>query len=146
MIKLFYLTASALLITFWSHAQVIQINSDGTHTTVFNNGNTSIQVNQDGTQSTIFHNGNTAIQVNADGSHSTIFTNGNTSIRVNPNGTHIVIFNPAADTGTAVNSDDACIDKNHDVVQRSTGVDIETGSQTKRNSGTENQRTNKDID
>lgn len=102
--RLFYLTALLLLVTFRSQAQIIQVNSDGTHTTIIPTGNTSIQVNPDGTHSTIFHNGNKSTQINPDGTHSTIFNNGSTSIRVNPNGTHTVIFHQG-NTPTQVNPD-----------------------------------------
>ena len=48
----------------------------------------SIIVNPDGTHSTIFHNGNTSTIVNPNGTHSPVFHNGNISTVVNPNGTH----------------------------------------------------------
>ncbi len=89
----FYVTPFALLITFYSLAQSMEVNSDGTHSTSFDNGNISIKINPDGTHAHIFNNGNTSIQVNPDGTHSNIFHNGNISTRINPDGTHDTLFN-----------------------------------------------------
>ena len=50
----------------------IQVNSDGTHTIIYHNGNTSTQVNPDGTHTLIHHNGNTSTQVNSQGTHTVI--------------------------------------------------------------------------
>ena len=85
-------------------AQTIQVNPDGTHTIIYDNGNTSTQVNPDGTHTIIFNNGNTSTQVNPDGTHTTIFHNGNTSIQVNPDGTHTIIYHNG-NTSTQVNPD-----------------------------------------
>lgn len=86
------LTLTLLSLALVSNAQGVVINSDGTHSQIINNGNTSIIVNTNGTHSTAFNNGNTSIIVNPNGTHSTAFHNGNTSTIVNPNGTHSTAF------------------------------------------------------
>ena len=108
------LTLAMLSFELVSHAQGVAVNSDGTHSHIFNNGSTSVIVNSNGTHSTAFHNGNTSIIVNPNGTHSTAFHNGNTSIIMNPNGTHStafrngntsVVFNPNGTTSTVFHND-----------------------------------------
>ena len=82
----------------------IQVNPDGTHSMIFNNGNISTVVNPDGTHSVMFNNGNTATQINPDGTHSVVINNGDISTVVNPDGTHSVIFNNG-NTATQINPD-----------------------------------------
>ena len=84
-------------------SQSIIVNPDGTHSTIFHNGNTSTIVNPNGTHSPVFHNGNISTVVNPNGTHSTIFHNGNTSTMVNPNGTTSTIFHNG-NISTVVNS------------------------------------------
>jgi CDGSH-type Zn-finger protein len=84
--------------------QTVQVNPDGTHSIIHNNGNTSTQVNPDGTHTVIFHNGNSSTQVNPDGTHTVIFHNGNSSTQVNPDGTHTVTYHQGT-TSTQVNPD-----------------------------------------
>ncbi len=84
-------------------SQSIIVNPDGTHSTIFHNGNTSTIVNPNGTHSPVFHNGNISTVVNPNGTHSTIFHNGNTSTIVNPNGTTSTIFHNG-NISTVVNS------------------------------------------
>ncbi|MFZ1379557.1 MAG: hypothetical protein WAS56_07820, partial [Saprospiraceae bacterium] len=57
------------------------VNPNGTHSTIFHNGNTSTIVNPNGTTSTIFHNGNISTVVNSNGTQSTIFHNGNNPLQ-----------------------------------------------------------------
>ena len=84
-------------------SQSIIVNPDGTHSTIFHNGNTSTIVNPNGTHSPVFNNGNISTVVNPNGTHSTIFHNGNTSTIVNPNGTTSTIFHNG-NISTVVNS------------------------------------------
>jgi hypothetical protein len=87
------LLALTLFLNHYANAQAIVVNSDGTHSIVVSNGNSSTIVNSNGTHSTLFMNGNTGIMVNPDGTHSTIVTNGNISTVINQNGTHSIIIN-----------------------------------------------------
>lgn len=86
------------------NAQTVQVNPDGTHTVIFNNGSTSTQVNPDGTHTQVFHHGSTSTQVYPNGMHSTIFHNGGTSTQVNPDGSHTIIFHHG-NTSTQINPD-----------------------------------------
>ena len=62
-------------------SQSIIVNPDGTHSTIFHNGNTSTIVNPNGTHSPVFHNGNISTVVNPNGTQSTIFHNGNNPLQ-----------------------------------------------------------------
>ncbi len=70
-----------------------QVNPDGSHTTIHNNGNTSTIVNPNGTHTTQYHNGQTTTQINPDGSHTIQHHNGQTTTQINPDGTHTIIQN-----------------------------------------------------
>ena len=51
-------------------SQTVVVNPDGTHTTVINNGTTSIAVLPDGTHATTVTTGNIVTIINPDGTHS----------------------------------------------------------------------------
>lgn len=104
MIRLVIFFAITISILSVCNAQTVQVNPDGTHTIIYNNGSTSTQINPDGTHTQVFHHGSTSTQVNPDGSHSTIFHNGATSTQVNPDGSHTIIFNHG-NTSAQVNPD-----------------------------------------
>ncbi len=55
----------------------VQINSDGTHTVLFQNGNMLTGINPDGTHSVGHINGNMLVISNSNGTQSTGFINGN---------------------------------------------------------------------
>lgn len=69
----------------------IQVNPDGTHSTIYTNGNTSTIVNPNGTHTTQHHNGQTTTQINPDGTHTIQHHNGQTTTQINPDGTHTII-------------------------------------------------------
>jgi hypothetical protein len=81
------------LLCYNGFSQTIQVNPDGTHTVIINQGSKSIQVNPDGSHTIILHNENTSAKINPDGTHSVIHHNNNTSTEVNPDGTHTQIIN-----------------------------------------------------
>lgn len=66
--KLFTILTLALIV-ICANAQTVIVNSDGTHSTVINNGSTSTIVNPDGTHSNVINNGNTSTIVNPNGTH-----------------------------------------------------------------------------
>ncbi len=69
------------------------VNPNGTHSTTYQNGNTSTTVNPDGTHSATLQNGNSSTTIYPNGTHSTTYQNGNTATTVNPDGTQNTSMN-----------------------------------------------------
>jgi hypothetical protein len=87
------------------HAQTakINLNEDGTQSTVIKNGNITTIVNQDGTQRTLVNNGNSAIIVNTDGTQTTFTKAGNMTTMVSSKGSATTLIDNGATLTIAKN-------------------------------------------
>src|SRR4030042_1315984 len=70
------IVAFGLMTVNYTYAQTIQVNPDGTHTIIFDNGSTSTQINPDGTHTIYMNQGNHIVKINPDGTNATIFNYG----------------------------------------------------------------------
>lgn len=100
-----FIAAAFILFSGYCKAQSVQVNPDGTHTIIINNGSTSTQVNPDGTHTIIINNGSTSTQINPDGTHTQIINHGSSSTQINPNGTITNIVHNGTTSSTQFNPD-----------------------------------------
>jgi hypothetical protein len=70
----------------------IQVNPDGTHSTIYDNGDTKLVVNPNGSHTVLPNNETSDIQVNESGKLKTQHRTGNVTVVVNPDGSHSTIF------------------------------------------------------